>query len=237
SMGALAMGNVWFGGRTRNPWRPEQGSSGSSAGPAAAVAAGLVPFALGTETCGSIISPCHRCGVSGLRPTFGAVSRHGAMPLSWSMDKVGPIARSALDLAIVFDAIRGADQRDASVRDASFHWAPRIEGRRVGVIRSRIPDRERGRGEEHPVRGQGDADRDQQADLLEFLRENGAEIQDAAFPDFPYEALMHILSAEAATVFDDLTRSPAIDDLKRQDPGAWPSIFRAARFLPAVEYL
>src|SRR5690606_17427950 len=114
----------WYGGRTRNPWNPEQGSSGSSAGPASAVAAGLVPFGIGTETLGSIVTPCRQCGVGGLRPTFGTVSRHGAMPLSWTMDKVGPITRSAACAALVFDAMRGADGRDPAAVDAPFPWSP-----------------------------------------------------------------------------------------------------------------
>ncbi|MCA8955825.1 MAG: amidase [Planctomycetes bacterium] len=221
SLGALAMGDVWFGGRTRNPWNPAQGSSGSSAGPAAAVAAGLLPFALGSETCGSIVSPCQRCGVAGLRPSFGLVSRHGAMPLSWTMDKVGPIARHATDLGIVFDAIRGPDGRDASVRAVGFPSPSLValRGLRVGVL-----DDARRRRRPH-------------SELLAWLTEQGAVVAPARLPEFPFRALMTILGCEAATAFDDLTRSPDLDKLTRQDAGAWPTSFRAARFVPAVEYL
>ena len=220
SLGALAMGDVWFAGRTRNPWNPRQGSSGSSAGSAAAVAAGLVPFALGTETCGSIVSPCVRCAVAGLRPTFGRVSRDGAMPLSWTMDKVGPIARYAIDLAIVFDAIQGPDDKDAMVRDVGFGWPRNLDWKklRVGVLRSR------GRARGHEA-------------LLAWLGKRGARVDSAEFPAMPYGALMQILSVEAATAFDDLTRSPAIEKLRRQGASSWPATFRASRFIPAVEYL
>jgi Asp-tRNA(Asn)/Glu-tRNA(Gln) amidotransferase A subunit family amidase len=224
SLGALAMGDVWFKGRTRNPWNTEQGSSGSSAGPAAAVSGGLVPFAIGSETCGSILSPCSRCGVSGLRPTFGLVSRHGAMPLSWSMDKVGPIARTATDLAIVFDAIRGTDGKDAMMRDAAFRWPAKrsMKGMRLGLVGG--------------SRGNSWA-RGPNADFVAWLEKNGAKTETATFPDVPYRALMQILSVEAATAFDDLTRSADLGKLRRQEPGSWPHTFRAARFVPAVEFL
>jgi Asp-tRNA(Asn)/Glu-tRNA(Gln) amidotransferase A subunit family amidase len=220
TLGALAMGDYWFGGQTRNPWNPKQGSSGSSAGPAAAVAAGLLPFAIGTETLGSIVSPCRRCGVAGLRPTFGTVSRHGAMPLSWSMDKIGPIARHAIDLAIVYDAIRGADGKDSMIRNHGFAWPPSksLQGLRVGLVASRGSKLE-------------------QSDMVKWLRERGAKVSKLELPDFPYRALRNILTAEAATAFDDLTRSDDIDTLTRQTANSWPSTFRAARFVPAVEYL
>lgn len=220
SLGALAMGDVWFKGRTRNPHNPRQGSSGSSAGPAAAVAAGLLPFAIGSETCGSIVSPCSRCGVSGLRPTFGRVSRHGAMPLSWTMDKLGPIARNALDLALVFDAIRKLDPRDAMPRDAGFRWPLEKRPLRVGLVEGRV---DYGRGANHG--------------FVSFLRAQGHKLSGCRFPDLPYSALMQILSTEAATAMDDLTRSPGIDKLSRQDAGAWPTTFRAAQFVPAVGHL
>jgi Asp-tRNA(Asn)/Glu-tRNA(Gln) amidotransferase A subunit family amidase len=228
SLGALAMGDYWFKGRTRNPWQLEQGSSGSSAGSAAAVTAGLLPFALGTETLGSIVSPCSTCGVAGLRPTFGTVSRHGAMPLSWSMDKVGVIARHASDLAIVFERIHGADGHDRMVRDSGFAWPSptSLRGLRVGVVGG-------GRGRGRP----GGAPRGDANDLLAWLRQQGAVVKTAALPDFPYAAIRVILVAEAATAFDDLTRSPDIARLTRQTPGSWPNRFRAARFVPAVEYL
>jgi Asp-tRNA(Asn)/Glu-tRNA(Gln) amidotransferase A subunit family amidase len=224
SLGALAMGDVWFKGRTRNPWNTDQGSSGSSAGPAAAVSGGLVPFAIGSETCGSIISPCSRCGVSGLRPTFGLVSRHGAMPLSWSMDKVGPIARTATDLAIVFDAIRGPDGKDAMMRDAGFQWpaARPLKGLKIGLVGG----------------GRGNAwSEGPNAEFVGWLEKHGAATERASFPEVPYGALMQILSVEAATAFDDLTRSDDLGTLRRQEPGSWPHTFRAARFVPAVEFL
>lgn len=223
SLGALAMGDLWFGGRTRNPWNPEQGSSGSSAGSASAVAAGLVPFALGTETLGSIVSPCRRCGVGGLRPTFGAVSRHGAMPLSWTMDKVGPIARSATDLALVFDAIRGADGRDPAARDAAFPFAPArgLEGLRIGVL---APGR----------RERRNADQER---FVAWLREQGAAPATVRLPEAPYRAMLVMLHAEAATAFDDLLRQGRLGELPGQDDGDWPNQFRCARTIPAVEYL
>ncbi len=222
SLGALAMGDLWFGGRTRNPFQPEQGSSGSSAGSASAVAAGLLPFALGTETLGSIVSPCQRCGTGGLRPTFGAVSRHGAMPLSWSMDKVGPIARSAVDLALVFDAIRGADGRDPCARTAAFPWRRNgeMKGLRFGVLQTaRFPQRD----EDHA--------------FLSWLEEQGGKPQPVSLPEAPYSALLLMLHAEGAAAFDDLTRSGGLAQLDGQDDGDWPNSFRAARAIPAVEYL
>lgn len=218
SLGALAMGDLWTKGRTRNPWNPQQGSSGSSAGSTAAVVAGIFPFALGSETLGSIVSPCVRCGATGLRPTFGAVSRHGAMPLSWSMDKVGPIARSALDCALVFDAIRGPDGHDPSVRAAAFPWRngqdPR--GLRIGLL-------EGSAGAVQP--------------FLDWLAGQGMQTGTVRLPEFPYRALLLMLSAEAATAFDDLTRAGGVRALPGQAPNDWPNTFRSGRFLPAVEYL
>jgi Asp-tRNA(Asn)/Glu-tRNA(Gln) amidotransferase A subunit family amidase len=222
SLGALAMGDLWFGGRTRTPWNPERGSSGSSAGSASAVAAGLIPFALGSETLGSIVSPCTRCGVGGLRPTFGAVSRHGAMPLSWTMDKIGPIARSALDLAIVFDTIRGADGHDPCARDAAFAFDPErgLRGLRVGVVRG-------GRG----------LQRAEDQAFLDWLQAQGCRISDATLPDAPYGALLLGLHAESATVFDDLLRQDLLDQLPGQADNDWPNSFRSSRAIPAVEML
>lgn len=221
SLGALAMGDVWFGGRTRNPWNPEQGSSGSSAGSAAAVAAGLLPFALGTETNGSIVSPCTRCGASGLRPTFGVVSRHGAMPLSWTMDKVGVIARHATDLALVFEAIRGPDGGDPDVVACPFPWrrARPVEGMRAGY-----------------VRGRGEPSRSERA-FLAVLEEAGLTIEETRLPEHPYRAMLAILFVEAAAAFDPLLRSGRIRELVAQGPRNWPNVFRAARFFPGVEYL
>jgi Asp-tRNA(Asn)/Glu-tRNA(Gln) amidotransferase A subunit family amidase len=222
SLGALAMGDLWHGGRTRNPWRPDQGSSGSSAGSASAVAAGLVPFALGTETLGSIVSPCVRCGVAGLRPTFGAVSRHGAMPLSWTLDKVGPIARSAVDAALVFDALRGADPRDPSSRAGTFAWQRDrgLRGLRFGVLQQ-----------------DGWPRRDDERAFVAWLREQGADPVPVALPDAPWQALLLMLDAEAAAAFDEFTRSGRLGELPGQGDGDWPNQFRAARAIPAVEYL
>ena len=215
TLGALAMGDKWFGGMTRNPWNTEQGSSGSSAGSASAVVAGLVGFAIGTETLGSILSPCRRCGVTGLRPTFGRVSRHGCMPLSWSMDKVGPIARSAEDCALILDAIHGADGLDPTAVDQPFHWPARrdVAGLRVGYVKGRTPIAER-------------------ADL-NVLRDLGVRLVEIQLPhELPASAVTIMLEAEAATVFDDVTREHVEDGLN-----AWPAIFRAAQFIPAVEYI
>jgi Asp-tRNA(Asn)/Glu-tRNA(Gln) amidotransferase A subunit family amidase len=225
SLGALAMGDVWFGGKTKNPWNLEQGSSGSSAGSAAATAAGLVGFAIGTETLGSIVSPCTRCGVTGLRPTFGRVSRAGAMALSWSMDKIGPICRTAEDCALVFEALHGPDGRDPTVVDVPFVWDPslRLRDIRIGYLVSAF---ERERKHKHL----DDA-------VLDSLRESGAQLIPIELPDMPTRALRIILNAEAAACFDELTRSGKDDLLVRQGRGAWPNSFRQARFIPAVEYI
>ena len=225
TLGALAWGDVWYGGKTRNPWDREQGSSGSSAGSAAATAAGLVPFAIGTETWGSIVSPSTRCGVTGLRPTFGRVSRAGAMALSWSMDKIGPIARSVDDCAIVFDAIRGSDGIDQSVIDWPLRWTPEqdISTIRVGYLKSAFE-------KEY-------ANKENDLQTLETLRSLGVELIAIELPEFPVYPLSFILSAAAAAAFDELTRSNRDDLLVRQIKNAWPNVFRAARFIPAVEYI
>jgi len=219
ALGALAMGDRWFRGTTRNPWNPEQGSSGSSAGSAAATAAGLLPFSLGTETLGSIVSPAVRCSVTGLRPTFGAVPRTGAMALSWTMDKVGVLARTAQDCALVFDAIRGPDGRDLATRATGFPFDADagLRGLRVGLLDS-------GR-QEHD------------AEFLAFLAAEGVETRAVGWPDFPFAAMRTILEVEAAAAFDDLTRDGGVDQLADQGPRAWPNLFRAARFVPAVEYV
>ena len=226
TLGALAMGDVWFGGRTRNPWNLEDGSSGSSAGSAAAVVAGLVGFAMGSETLGSIISPAVRCGATGLRPTFGRVSRYGAMALSWSMDKLGPLCRNAEDCALVLAAIQGTDELDRSVRDVPFQWDGEggLEGIRVGVLA--------GAFEEEGSEG------DRNREVLRVLEGIGIEFTEVELPDeLPLASLRIILSAEAAASFDELTRSGAVRELTRQDEGAWPTIFRVARMTPAVEYI
>jgi Asp-tRNA(Asn)/Glu-tRNA(Gln) amidotransferase A subunit family amidase len=234
TVGALAWGDVWFGGKTRSPWNPEQGSSGSSAGSAAAVAAGLVPFALGTETYGSIVSPAYRCGATGLRPTFGRVSRHGVMALSWSMDKVGPLCRTAEDTALVLDAIHGADGLDPSAVDRPFPWAPGRDPRRLRV--GFVPEL----FEEELPEDASDTARDQRRldlETLDALRAAGVELLPVELPDRPVGALSLILTAEAAAAFDELTRSGRDDLLVRQEENAWPNVFRQGRFIPAVEYV
>jgi len=225
TMGALAMGDVWFEGKTKNPWDLEQGSSGSSAGSAAATSAGLVGFAIGTETWGSILSPATRCGVTGLRPTFGRVSRYGAMALSWSMDKIGPICRTVEDCTLVFDAIRGPDNKDLSVVDLPFNWDPDLDIKklRIGYLKNEF---------------EGDYKRKEydQA-VLDKMKELGVDLIPMELPDLPVSSLSFILNAEAAAAFDELTRSSNDDLLVRQTQDAWPNIFRQARFIPAVEYI
>ena len=229
TLGALAWGDVWFGGKTRNPWNLQEGSSGSSAGSAAAVAAGLVPFAIGTETWGSIVSPSTRCGVTGLRPTFGRVSRAGAMALSWSMDKIGPIARSAGDCALVFDAIRGADGRDPTTVDVPFPYRhdQTLTGLRIGYLKSAFD-------EDYPGH-----ELDQEA--LRILRFQGVDLVPVEFPlerlGINPSDLAFILSVEAGAAFQDLTLSGRDDQLVRQVRYAWPNVFRTAQFIPAVEYI
>ena len=226
TLGALAMGDYWFGGRTRNPWNLEEGSSGSSAGSAAATVAGLVGFSIGSETLGSIVSPATRTGATGLRPTFGRVSRAGAMALSWSMDKLGPICRSVEDCALVLHAIHGADGRDPTARSVPFPWDGRggLSGLRIGYVPGAFD------GEE------GTASFDRAA--LEWFRSQGVDLVPVSLPqDYPLGSLRIILSAEAAAAFDELTRSGADDELVRQTPGSWPNSFRTARFIPAVEYI
>jgi Asp-tRNA(Asn)/Glu-tRNA(Gln) amidotransferase A subunit family amidase len=230
TLGELAWGDVWFGGMTRNPWNPEQGSSGSSAGSAAATSAGAVGFAIGSETLGSIVSPSTRTGCTGLRPTFGRVSRHGAMALSWSMDKLGPICRSVEDCAAVFQAIYGPDGRDGSVVDAPFRWDSNLDVRRlrVGYLKSLFEEKpEEGREEWHAL------------DLaaLEDLRKLGIELKPIELPKLPIDALSLILTAEAAAAFDELTRSGKDDLLVRQIAQAWPNVFREGQTIPAVAYI
>jgi Asp-tRNA(Asn)/Glu-tRNA(Gln) amidotransferase A subunit family amidase len=226
TLGSLAMGDVWFGGVTRNPWNLRQGSSGSSAGSAAATVAGLVPFAIGTETWGSIVSPSTRCGATGLRPTFGRVSRTGAMALSWSMDKVGPICRDAYDCAIVFNAIRGTDNTDQSVIDAPFNYQPAADlaKLRIGYLKDLF--------DSNYVFKSNDS-----LSLLIF-RQLGADLMPVSLPDsLPVQALSIILFAEAAAAFDELTRSDRDSLLTEQHRDAWPNYFRSSRFIPAVEYI
>jgi Asp-tRNA(Asn)/Glu-tRNA(Gln) amidotransferase A subunit family amidase len=221
SLGALAMGDVWYGGTTKNPWKPDQGSSGSSAGPAAAVAGGGVVFAIGSETCGSILSPSARCGSSALRPTFGRVSRRGAMALAWSMDKLGPLCRTLDDAAIVFSAIAGPDPLDEEtvVRAFSDPGPAEVRGLRVGFVEKSFG---------------GEAD---ELELLASLEALGCELVPVEVPSAGAGDLFFVLSAEAAAAFDELTRSGRDDLLGRQGADAWPNIFRASRLIPAVEYI
>jgi len=225
TLGALAMGDVWYGGKTRTPWDITKGSSGSSAGSASAVAAGLLPFAIGTETLGSIVSPSTACGTTGLRPTFGRVSRHGAMALSWSMDKIGPITRAAEDCAIVFNAIYGPDGLDPSVYDAPFNYNTSINPKalRVGYLKKDFEQK------------YGFKENDQAT--LETLRKAGIELVPMELPDLPAGDLTFTISVEGAAAFDELTRSGRDSLMVQQQKGAWPNQFRAARFVPAVEYL
>lgn len=226
TLGSLAWGDVWFGGVTKNPWKLTEGSSGSSAGSASAVAAGLVPFAIGTETLGSIVSPSTRCATTGLRPTFGRVSRDGAMALSWSMDKIGPITRSAEDAALVFEAIRGKDPADLTTVDAPFNYQPQrdLGQMRIGYLKEAFET-------DYPNRGNDSL-------TLQSLRQLGARLEEVKLPqDLPLQGLSSILSAEAAAAFDELTRSQRDTLLVRQIKNAWPNVFRAARFIPAVEYI
>jgi Asp-tRNA(Asn)/Glu-tRNA(Gln) amidotransferase A subunit family amidase len=221
SLGELAWGDVWTGGRTNNPWDPTEGASGSSAGSGAAVAVGGVPFAIGSETLGSIVSPSRICGVTGLRPTYGRVSRTGAMTLSWTLDKLGPMARSAEDAAIVFGAIHGADALDETAVDRPFHHPARVEpgGWRIGVAEAAFeaqPD----------VRG-----------ALDELRDLGCELVPVELPAAPIEDLWLIGEAEAATAFDDFLRDGRVREMVRHEDESWPNVFRAARLIPAVEYL
>ena len=220
SVGALAYGDIWYGGRTRNPWNTEEGSRGSSAGSASATAAGLVGFSIGTETLGSILAPSARCGATGLRPTFGRVSRAGAMALCWSLDKIGPICRAVDDIAFVLDAINGFDPADDGSIAAPFGWdATRpATSLRVGYIAADFTD---------PL----------DIAALDAVRALGITPTALALPDLPYDALSNILFAEAAAAFEELTLDNTDDLLTRQDPGAWPNSFRKARFLSAVDHI
>lgn len=225
TLGALAMGDTWFDGKTRNPWNIKKGSSGSSAGPAAAVSAGLVAFAIGSETWGSIVSPSTVCGATGLRPTFGRVSRYGAMALSWTMDKLGPICRNAEDCAIVFNAIYGPDDKDLTVHDYGFNYNSEINFKnlKIGYLKTDFES-------EYPFKKNDSL-------ALEKMRQMGATLVPLDLPDLPVSSLSIILSAESAAAFDELTRSNRDDLLVRQAKGSWPNSFRSSRFIPAVEYI
>jgi len=259
ALGALANGDKWFGGRTRNPWNPEQGSSGSSAGSASAVSAGCVAFAIGSETLGSISSPSTRCGVTGLRPTFGLVPRTGAMALSWTMDKLGPISRSADDCALILGAIQGPDGKDASVYSVPFDWNPGFEWKklRIGYLKSEfdppqplklqeVPANEsaddRKKREEHNAqlrisRARRDYDRRYEAAALDKLRSMGVQLIPVELPKLPWGSMVPLLTAEAAAAFDDLTMTGRDRLLTEQGIEDWPNAFRVARLYPAVEYI
>lgn len=226
TLGELAMGETWYGGRTRNPWKLSQGSGGSSAGSAAGVSAGLFPFAIGSETYGSIVSPCDRCGVTGLRPSYGRVSRTGAMALSWSMDKIGPIARTVEDCALVFNAIQGPDGVDQTLYDAPFnyHYNTKLNQLRICYLKADF-ENQKGERKVH----------DEAA--LEKLRELGADLIPVELPKYPLGDISFLLSTEGAAAFDELTLSGRDDWLKQQSAGSWPNTFRKRRLVPAVEYL
>ena len=237
TLGELAQGDIWFGGTTKNPWKADWGSSGSSAGPASATAAGLVGFTIGSETLGSISSPSTRCGVTGLRPTFGRVPRTGAMALSWTMDKLGPICRSVEDCALVLNAIYGPDGHDLSVHDAAFNFnaATKLSSLRIGYTKKYfdLPEKDTVEGRlqtVHATKRFDDA-------ALDVLRTLGANLIPVELPDFPYNAMRMMLTVEAAAAFDELTRSGRDKELVQQGPFAWPNTFRSARFTPAVEYV
>ena len=236
TLGELAQGDIWFGATTKNPWKVDQGSSGSSAGPASATAAGLVGFAIGSETLGSISSPSTRCGTTGLRPTFGRVPRTGAMALSWTMDKLGPICRSAEDCALVFDAIYGPDSQDNTVIPADFHWDATLSPKklRIGYVKSAF---------DTPLTDPADPKRTLHGSkkfddaALDVFKRLGIDLIPIDLPDLPYDAMRLILSAEAAASFDELTRSDRDKLLVQQGKFDWPNSFRTSRFIPAVDYV
>ncbi len=259
TLGALAMGDNWFGGRTRNPWNPKQGSSGSSAGSASATSAGCVAFSIGTETLGSIASPSTRCGVTGLRPTFGFVPRTGAMALSWTMDKVGAICRAVEDCAIVMEAIYGPDGEDLSVRDAAFNWNAGFDWNslKVGYLKASF-DPQKPAGEHKIPEGETEEekkqrekserltaayragrayDRTYELAALDKMHALGVNLIPLQLPDLPYDAMTPLLEAEGAAAFDDLTMTGRDKLLTQHGANDWPNIFRVARFYPAVEYI
>jgi Asp-tRNA(Asn)/Glu-tRNA(Gln) amidotransferase A subunit family amidase len=240
SVGELAWGDVWYGGTTKNPWKLDQGSSGSSAGSASLVAAGCVGFAIGTETLGSIVSPCTQCGATGLRPTFGRVSRHGAMALAWTMDKLGPIARSAADCALVFDAIHGEDPRDPFSRAAAFAWPPAKDPKalRVGVVQELFDEDYAKYAEKPEARAALKEWQGYDARTLSMLGKIGVKLVPMKLQfSVPIGPLASILTAEAATAFDVLLRDGRVDKMVRQTADAWPNVFRQGELVPAVEYL
>ena len=224
SLGALALNDIWFGGQTMNPWLLEEGASGSSAGPGAATAAGLVGFAIGSETGGSIVSPSMRCGVTGLRPTYGRVPRTGAMTLCWSLDKLGPMTRSVEDALLVLEAISGPDGEDLSSVPSTldFDAGASVKGLRVGYFPGWM--------KANPAT---DVDRA----ALETVKKLGMEPVEVALPDWPYDTLNLILFAEGAAAFEELTLSGKLEELHEQTYDAWPNVFRQSRFLSAVDFV
>jgi Asp-tRNA(Asn)/Glu-tRNA(Gln) amidotransferase A subunit family amidase len=228
TLGALAMGDYWYGGRTKNPWNLTRGSSGSSAGSASATVAGLVPFAIGTETWGSITSPAGTCGATGLRPTFGSVSRSGAMTLSWSLDKAGPLCRSAEDAAIVFSLIHGTDGKDQSAVNMPFNYRPSegLKGKKIAYAKNYFDKLTDTSLSEWKV--------------LEVYRKLGVELIPVNFPDsgvYNFNIMDVVISAECAAAFDEFTRNGLDDQMTRQGKYDWPNSFRVSRLMPAVEYV
>lgn len=226
AMGELAWGDVWFGGKCRNPWDTTQGSSGSSAGSASGTAAGLFAFAIGSETYGSIVSPSTRCGTTGLRPSYGRVSRTGAMALSWSMDKLGPICRSVEDCALVFQEIQGSDPSDPTLYDVPFSYSPAttdLKKLRIGYVKNDFDSSQDGKAFNDSV--------------LAKLQSLGATLIPITLPEYPLGAIDLMLDAESAAAFDDVTLGGKDDMMVRQIKNAWPNAFRASRFIPAVEYI
>jgi len=228
TLGALAMGDYWYGGRTKNPWNLNYGSSGSSAGSTSATVAGLVPFAIGTETWGSIVSPSTTCGATGLRPTFGSISRSGAMALSYSLDKVGPICRSAADAAIVFNYIHGTDGKDGSAVNMPFNYTPNKDIKKLKIAYAKnyfdkIKDTSRN-----------------EFKVLEEFKKLGVQLIPVNFPDsgvYNFNIMDVVIGVECAAQFDEMTRMNIDDILTRQTKNDWPNSFRTARFVPAVEYI
>src|SRR5579872_6516174 len=253
TLGALAEGDHWYGGVTRNPWNPDQGSSGSSAGPASATAAGCVAFSIGSETLGSISSPSTRCGCTGLRPTFGRVPRTGAMALSWSMDKLGPICRSVEDCAIVLDAIYGPDGHDRTVHAAAFNWDAQVDVHtlKVGYLKTDFENdppqlrlfappspTDTAAAHQRELLGAHIAyDRHFEKAALDKIAAMGITMTPVQLPDMPYQAMTSLLSVEAAAAFDELTRTGRDKLLTEQSPSDWPNTFRVARLTPGVEYI
>ncbi len=222
--GALASGDVWFGGKTLNPWNLKEGSSGSSAGSASATSAGLVPFAIGTETWGSILSPSNRCGVTGLRPTFGRVSRYGCMTLSWTMDKVGPICRNSRDCAIVFSILNGKDELDKSTTDYAFNYSIPVKQIKIAYLKE--------------MRSEKNGNHKNDSLTLNFYQQAGFELAEISLPNnLPIQSLTTIIRAETGAVFDELALTNTDDLMVRQDKWARPNTIRQAHFIPAVEYI